>query len=227
MIVPPGGVIPANAPDLNSGPTLTAAAQVYVKNVPTGKVNITNITVDGAGNNLSGCGTDLVGILYQNSSGTIDSVVARNQELVHALFGCQDGLGLWVQSSGADTEVKIQNSSVHDYQKDGIEADDDGTNVTVQNNSVVGVGPNDQIAQNGIQISYGAQGQVKKNFVINDVYAPQSAAGSGILVFAASNVQVQQNYVANTQEAIAFVSDPISGAADNGQANGNTIALRL
>jgi hypothetical protein len=98
---------------------------------------------------------------------------------VHALFGCQDGLGLWVQSSGAGSKVKIRNSSVHDYQKDGIEANNAGTNVTVRNNSVVGVGPNIQIAQNGIEISLGAQAEVSRNSVINDVYlTPQGQPSS-------------------------------------------------
>ena len=63
-------------------------------------------SADGVGTKLKDCATDLVGILYQNSSGTIDSVVARNQELdLQTLFGCQDGLGLWVQSSGAGSPL--------------------------------------------------------------------------------------------------------------------------
>jgi pectin methylesterase-like acyl-CoA thioesterase len=50
VIVPPNGGLTANAPDLNQGPTPnTVAAQVYVKDIATGEVNITNMTVDGTG----------------------------------------------------------------------------------------------------------------------------------------------------------------------------------
>jgi hypothetical protein len=229
IIVPPSAGLTPNAPDLNISPTPnTVAAQIYVSNVTHANVNITNVTVDGTGstgNGLNDCGTDLTGILYQNSSGTIENVAARNQKLGIGLGGCQDGVGLWVQSSGVKTQVTIQNSSIHDYQANGIETDNDDTQATVRGNSVIGIGSNDQIAQNGIQISFGAAAQVQNNFVINDVYTSGTFAASGILVYAAPNVQVQQNQVGNVQEGIAFATDPTGlGTSDNGQANNNTIS---
>jgi hypothetical protein len=232
IIVPPATGLVANAPDLNNGPTPnTVAAQVYVSNVTQGSVTITNVTVDGTGNGLtSGCGTDLAGILYQNSSGTIENVTARNQKLGDALGGCQDGIGIWVQSGATKAQVTIQNSSIHDYQANGIQTDNNETDATVRNNSVIGSIPNDMIAQNGIQISFGATARVQDNFVINDVFVnPPGAttifAASGILVYAAPNVQVRRNHIGNVQEGIALVTDPTGlGTADNGQANKNTIS---
>src|SRR3974390_522707 len=73
VILPPAGGLVANATDLNDGSQI--AAQIYVDSPKTYTtpivVNISNITVDGTGNGIS-CSPDVVGIYYQNASGTIN-----------------------------------------------------------------------------------------------------------------------------------------------------------
>jgi len=240
VIVPPSGGLVANATDFYSSNSV--AAQLFVKDVTQGNANVSNLVVDGsgtAGNGINSCSLDPVGIFYQNSSGTINGVTARNQVPGSApvntapLGGCQTGLGIWIQSASAqaNTQVQVQNSSIHDFAKNAMEVDGAGTKVQVQNNSVVGAGPTTVVAQNGIQIDELAQGQVKNNLVIDLDYTNPAGPVSGdtfatgILIIGSSNIQVQQNNVGNVQEAIFFGTDPsFGGSGDHGQAQQNVIA---
>jgi hypothetical protein len=230
IAVPNGGAV-INASDLfNSEAT---AAQILVQ-TPSSQlsnpitVNISNIAVDGTNNNIQTCATDLVGIYYQNANGTVDQVVARFQELPPGYFGCQDGLAIYAQSgysSGGTSKVTIENSSVHDYDKNGITADGSGTVATISGNYVVGIGTTTLTAQNGIQLSDGASGKVSNNTVTDDVYVnpsncydasePQDSScysASGILLYdsggtSGSHVTVSGNTLSNTQGAIVALTD--------------------
>ncbi len=122
VVTAPAGGIVANTVSLATAYPI--AAQIYVHD--TTGVAISNLTVDGSGNNgLTACGApNLVGIYYQDASGTIRDVVTRNQTSVPP-NGCGQGtgMGIFVQSGislvsgGAGTStVTVQNSSVHDFQ---------------------------------------------------------------------------------------------------------------
>ena len=164
-------------------------------------VHLNFLSVDGSNNQISGtCAIDLVGIYYQNASGTISQISARNQELTPDLFGCQDGLAIYVESgygTGGSAVVTIQNSSVHDYDKNGITADGSGTVATITGNYVVGIGATTLIAQNGIQVSDGANGSVKNNTVTDDVYiSPEGGpyySASGILLYDSGGTERDQS----------------------------------
>jgi hypothetical protein len=224
---PSGGVVVNSADLFQAFPT---AAQILVQTPSNSlsspiSVSISNITVDGSNNGLNSCATDLVGIYYQNASGTINHVTTRFQELPQADFGCQDGLAIYAQSgygTGGIAVVTIENNSVHDYDKNGITADGSGTVATVTGNYVVGIGATPLIAQNGIQVSDGASGKVMNNTVTDDVYVNQSGCSltaqpycytaTGILLYdsggtSASPITVSGNTVSNTQGAIVAITD--------------------
>jgi hypothetical protein len=87
----------------------------------------------------------------------------------------------------------ISGNAVSSYQKNGISVSGkaaDGvapsaftTSVTVKNNVVTGQGPVSYIAQNGIQMGYGAKGSVTGNTVTGNAYSgPNQASSGGILV---------------------------------------------
>src|SRR6185437_5371912 len=59
----------------------------------------------------------------------------------------------------------MTNVSVSGYQKNGITIDGAGSTATIQQSTVTGAGPTDQIAQNGIQISSGALGKISTSVV--------------------------------------------------------------
>ena len=238
VIVPPAGGLVANTNDLFGYPSgqPTAAQILVAPSSPTSAISviISNLTVDGTNNGINGgCGTDLVGIYYQNASGTINHVATRFQELAPDLFGCQDGLAIYVQSgygSGGTATVTVENSSVHDYDKGGITADGSGTTATITGNYVVGIGATPLIAQNGIQVSDGATGKVSSNTVSANIYVnpPDCQASnacygsSGILIYDAGDITVSSNNVSDSQLPIVTYGD-FGGTADGNTVSSNKV----
>lgn len=223
VITSPAGGLAANSTRYYSG--LAIAANVLVDGA-TG-VNLTNLVVDSSGNNINACAPVLVGIVYENASGTLSHVETRNQWLGASesdinYNGCQSGVGILAQTSTGTTALTVGGSSVHDYQKNGIAASDTGTTLTVSNSFIMGQGPTNGAAENGIEIVFGAGGTVTGNTVINDIYAPAvladtGNAATGILLYDAksSGVTVQSNTVINTQYGIALVQG--TTGLDNGE----------
>src|SRR5271156_5578768 len=233
VVTAPSGGIVANTVSLATAYPI--AAQIYVHD--TTGVTIANLTVDGSGNNgLTACGVpNLIGIYYQDATGLINNDVTRNQTSVPP-NGCAQGtgMGVFVQSGislvtgGAGTStVTVLNSSVHDFQKNGITGNEVGTQLTVTSNEVRGQGPTNGAAENGVQLGFGATGRVNGNTVIDDIWAPDISsdsgdAATGILIFDVAGATVVNNHVGNTQFGIAVAGDT-TGEADDATITGNTL----
>lgn len=193
------------------------AAQVFVHDAT---VTISDLVVDG-GTSWNGCSLNLIGIYYQNASGTVSRVVTRNQVGV-PISGCQEGLGIFVESASPKiATVTVENSSVHDYQKNGIVGHGVDTTLTAITNQVRGVGPTPAIAQNGIEIAFGATGKVENNTVLDFNYTPFPDS-TGILIYDSANTTISTNHVGDAQYGIAIEGD---GAfpADNATITSNTV----
>jgi nitrous oxidase accessory protein NosD len=201
-------VLPTSMVANTSGSSGTPiAAAILVKEAA--NVEIAGLIVDTANNGITECSPDLIGILYQNSSGSIEHNAMRNTKLSVSLNGCQSGDAIVVQSLGGGTsKVRINDNSVHDYQKNGITGNESGTEVTITNNVVTGLGPTAGAAQNGIQIGFGAKGGVLRNTVADNVWSPCVSLtncafnATGILVFQSDDVRVEHNTVATNQVGI-------------------------
>jgi parallel beta-helix repeat protein len=225
VITSPATGVVVNTADLSPPPSsaLPVAAQILVQNAKA--VNISNLTVDGSNNQIAACAPDIRGIYYQNSSGTISEVATRNQVLAAGLTGCQAGQGIFVQSSysgagyaTASANVTIKNSSVSNFQKNGITIDGPKANGTVTFNSITGQGPTTGAAENGVQISDGAAGCVTDNAIVDNVWAPDvfgdtGDAAAGILIYGSEHILVQNNIVGTTQFGIVTVTDPVYGSS--------------
>ena len=202
--------VAANSTSFTSGQPIAAIVLVQ----GTTGVTIENVIVDGSGNGISECSPDLIGIFYRNASGELNHVAVREVELSPTLNGCQSGLGVFVQSGGGvSSVVTIANSSIHDYQKNGITANEVDTQVTISGNVVTGLGTAAGTAQNGIQIGFGATGTIHANSVANHVYAPCidltgcPATADDILVYQSDGVTVDHNTVGVSQTGIAIVAN--------------------
>ena len=206
-----------NATSLVDGTTPLSAA-ILVSSA--GNVTIRGLIVDGANNGISQCAPRLYGVLMQNASGTLTRLAVRNFELSANLNGCQSGTGIFVQSGGGVSNVTIENSTVHDFQKNGITADESGTQVSIQGNVVTGVGPTTGAAQNGIQIGFGAAGSIVRNTVTNNLWSPCTSVdtcetvATNILVTGSDAVTVSQNRAGISQVAIL-----VDGNANTVEAN--------
>ncbi|QAA76237.1 MAG: hypothetical protein BIP78_0471 [Candidatus Bipolaricaulis sibiricus] len=187
------------------------------------------LTVDGQ-NVVPPSGSRLVGILYRNVHGTIRGNTIRNL--------MPGGVGTGSQTAGilvyGDSVVDIIENAVSNYSRVGIGALGDVVGwqrgpapdpiVNIIGNIVTGNGLEAATgwwAENGIQVSYGATGQVVGNVVSNHWVNNPYWTASGILVVGSDNVSVLDNLVFNNQTSIAVMGLTAWGG---GPANHNLIA---
>jgi nitrous oxidase accessory protein NosD len=179
------------------------AAVIFVQNAQ--NVQISGLIIDGIKNGLTECAPFLVGVFYQNSSGTLHHNAIRNMYLSPDLNGCQSGDGVDVDSTGTPVKVTVSGNSINGYQKNGVTGDDVGTTVSIQQNVVSGAGRTNGAAQNGIQIGFGAVGEIIGNSVANNYYLPCTSAdtcstgATGILIFESDGVTIESNTLESNQ----------------------------
>jgi hypothetical protein len=128
-------------------------------------VTMKGLTIE-AKQQTGSCAGGLNGILVVGGGtllATKDTVVGATNV---PLNGCQRGLGVLVGDSDSQPgNAVLKKVNVSGYQKNGITAVGQGTTLTVNGSTVTGAGQTPEIAQNGIQISFGAQGTVTKTTV--------------------------------------------------------------
>jgi hypothetical protein len=197
--------IQQNATSLATGDAIAAAVLVSGAT----NVSISGLTVDGINNGITECAPRLIGVYFQNSSGSLRHAAVRNFTLGASLNACQSGTGVFVESGGGQTsDVEIADCSIHDYQKNGITANEAGTTAKIHNNVVTGIGPTPGAAQNGIQIGFSAGGAIRENVVANNVWSLCTAVAScatvatDILVTQSDNVRVTENTAGISQVGI-------------------------
>jgi hypothetical protein len=115
------------------------------------------------------------------------------------LDGMQYGDGIYY--TGSATTGTISGNTVSNYQKNGIVADN-GASVSVTNNSVIGLGKVNFIAQNGIEIARGASATVSGNSVSGNWYTPATWTACGLLFYQAGGVKQQANTLTANQTSL-------------------------
>jgi nitrous oxidase accessory protein NosD len=216
-VVKPVNVTP-NTTSLFDGSPIAA---ILLVSDTTGAV-IEGLTVDGASNGLPNCLANLVGVFYRNASGRAKRLAVRHVELGPGLEGCQAGLGIFAQSGGGgSSHVEVFDSSVHHFQKNGITVNEPGSVVRLRGNVVMGRGPGRGAAQNGIQIAFGAGGQILQNTVANLLWpgcvSPSNcpASATDVLVVDAVGVRVAGNTLGKSQGGILVVGDGVAVLDNN------------
>jgi hypothetical protein len=148
--------------------------------------------------------------------------------------GTQHGVGIyWAYNSHATGTIK--NDTVSQYQKGGIVVNGFGSSAAISNNTVTGLGPVDYIAQNGIQIGFGATGTIKGNTVSGNEYTGTNYASSGgILVVGgpfygdpvSSGISISNNTVTNNDVGVwlSNADGTPSLAATNNSVSNNAIS---
>lgn len=178
----------------------TVAAQVLVNGPVSRPVNITNITVDGTGGDMS-CINWLAGIFYgSGTSGTVYSVRASNQ------IDSTCGVGIWAENANpANESVKIQNTTVYNADSAGIFTGSGPTptlfadvdnNVVSTSNAVAAID------------SDSVNGEVSGNTVSNSVFG----------VYDLSIINVQTNTIFGASTAGIYM-------ANGGAAFGNKVSF--
>jgi len=100
---------------------------------------------------------------------------------------------------------------------------------TISKNTVIGLGPTDVIAQNGIQVAYGAIASIHANNVSQLIYTPETYGSSAILRYGidsavyASPPSVTNNKIDSAQYGVAL--DAVNGTSTSlVQVTGNKVS---
>ena len=176
------------------GINLTAATIVTTSGTTiTGPVNAASCNIGiyygpgltGTVNSAQVFGANYYGIV-NNGSNVVISHSQIHDIGENPLNGDQHGVGIYF-AYGATSSGKITNDLIWNYQKGGIVVNGTKGTVPVSYNTVIGQGPVNYIAQNGIQIGYGAKATVTNNIVTGNSYTGSGQASSGgILVVGGS-----------------------------------------
>lgn len=152
------------------------------------QVTISDLTVEGNWpNNV--CNDSLYGILVGGgaSLSLSDSTVERiGANPLTSAGGCQGGIGIEVGNSvtGQIGHARLTHDTVETYQKNGISIKGSGSTADIDDVDVTGAGATPYIAQNGIEVLYGATGSVTHSTVTGNNYTgPNNASSAGILAY--------------------------------------------
>lgn len=188
-------IIQLPAADANS--TTAAAVEITAAQ----NVTIRGLTIEGpesAGTSI-GYGIEVDG---GGNAKIIDNRIIGIED--DPVDGSQNGIGIAIGSfaNGQTGSATISGNTVDDYQKNGIVVSNTGSIATISGNTVVGLGPTSLIAQNGIEVSFGAAATVTGNTVIGNEYLSTTADSTGILLYQPGAVQVTSNHVTGSDVGI-------------------------
>jgi hypothetical protein len=204
--------------------TLTPIVPIVDVTPGTAGVKVSNLLVDGSGltANFSwpGCTDNFVGILYQAASGSVADTSVQNVLYPADLIGCQGGEAILAEDAPSGTAnaptgrstVTIENDTVTTYDKNGVTCNDPGTTCTISQNTVT-ASPTSATAQNGVQIGFGAGGQVSDNQISGNDYTgatntvePAADYAAGILLYGAEGTtDVEWNTLTGNQIGVETV----------------------
>lgn len=183
-------------------------------------VVLNDLTVDGS--LIDPMPDRFVGLFYRNASGRIEGGAVthiRNDPL----DGIQNGLGINVQAKGPNVAaVDTVDVTVSGYQKNGItyngcgcaDALDGVASGTVSGSTVTGAGDTPVIAQNGVQVAFGAGPVVVTgNTITGHRYTgdPNNGTASGVLLYSTKNNQVTLNDVSEGNYGVVAQAGCVDG----------------
>ena len=173
--------------------------------------NVTDVTITAAGlADVCDGGPDrLRGILLDGASGSITNTIVHGVR--QGLSGCQEGNAIEVRNvvgsdpaPGPRLGVTVSDNTVADYQKNGITANGN-VSATIERNSVEGEGPIGYIAQNGIQVGFGASALVQGNTEVSGNFYTGADVACGLLIFDAQGVRQSKNtFFGNERDVCNF-----------------------
>jgi LPXTG-motif cell wall-anchored protein len=159
-------------------------------------VMISGFTIDGDARKPA---ERAAGILLRNVTGTISGNIFINFDLNMETFG--------VMVNG-NSDVAIKENDISGFGRGGIVIGSWGEfpqpNASIRGNNVETV-THAKWAQNGIQIGWGATGEIIGNTVTGHIWSAGGWGASGILIPGSSNIEVAENTVRNNDYGVSVV----------------------
>ncbi|HAF62370.1 MAG TPA: hypothetical protein DCK95_08590 [Anaerolineaceae bacterium] len=178
-------------------------------------VNIYGLTIDG-GNRQPTSGFRSAGILLRNVEGNVIGNTVKNMY--------QDGAETFGISVYGNSDLNIGENSISGYSRGGITVNGDNGDLPdptakIYENTVTGPGMDVPVhwAPNGIQIGWGASGDIIGNDVSGNSCNDTDWSGSGIIVAAADDVTVADNNVHHNEIGISVIGDIFYGTQDTAE----------
>ena len=192
-------------------------------------VAISEMTIDGLlrGND----NYRFTGIGFWNCGGSVTNVDITGVR-DDPFSGAQHGVSIYAfNNTGGPYTIDLTDIVIDDIQKAGIVLGGSGLTANLTRCSVTGAGPTDVTAQNGIQVGYGASGEITDCNVADVAYTAGQWGASGILFYEAANGAVASgSVVSGSQAAIVFheTSGSVNGATvtTSGTNNEEGISVR-
>jgi hypothetical protein len=184
--------------------TTSAANRCVISAIDGGDLAVNDITIDGRGNGNGN--SRFTGAGAHNSALTLSDcevLDVRNTPLASA----QHGVAVYaVNDDGTDRSVTISGCTVSGYQKNGITLNGANVVADINGTTVTGAGPISIIAQNGIQLGFGATGSITGSTVEDNAYTEGTYSGAGVLLWETAAVDVSNNIAISENEiGIRFV----------------------
>lgn len=135
--------------------------------------NYFGIVVAGDNDEASGSGATSVDVTNNTISAIHD---------LPSLSGDQHGIGIYYRACATNSSATgtISGNTVADYQKGGIVVSCSGAEASISGNTVTGIGPTTEIAQNGIEFGFGATVEdLSGNTVSGNVYTQNGSCAPG------------------------------------------------
>lgn len=204
-------------------PAAMASPKAIVEVTTSQNVTIQDFTITGPG--VGGCDSIEYGVRIDGGA----SATITGNHITHIrdnpLGGCQNGNAVQIGRAAELTtgSANVKNNQIDDYQKTGIIVSNTGSSANIENNTITGVGSTALIAQNGIQVSGGANASVKGNKVSGNVYTgTENAVSTGILLFAPGAVTIENNKVSANDVNIFDFQSTTAVSIKNNETSGGT-----
>jgi hypothetical protein len=220
-----------SASDIDVPPIPQFNGAILTNAGPGQTMNIENLTVSGPTTGFQVCtnsGNVLYGIYFNDATGSVGNNVTVEhiwqQPNLSLAPSCNAGTAIRVQNLAAAGTVTITNTTVVDYQKNGIDGRGSTTTMDVSG-STIGP-PNNQeglIAANGLVYVSGATGTAMNNTIFGsgDQQLPGPPGGgtdaTAVLLSGATNVTITHNIITGAKVDI--------GVAVAGDSTGNVISF--
>ncbi len=141
--------------------------------------------ITGTVSNAEVFGANYYGVV--NNGSNVKITTSRIHDIgENPLNGTQHGYGIYFTEDNP-SKGTISKNVVWNYQKNGIVLRGVGSSATINTNTVIGQGPINYIAQNGIEVGIGAKASVTGNIVTGNSYSgTNNASSGGILIYGGS-----------------------------------------
>lgn len=174
-------------------------------------VQIQSLTVDGLGRGNGNY--RFYGVAFWNAGGEINTCHITN--IIETPFsGSQHGLAIYAyNNTGGPYNISVIDTDVDEFQKNGITLMGEGLTVDIDGCVVTGKGVTPTIAQNGIQVGYGAGGAITDCNISGYTWDGPTWYSGGLLLIEGLPVDISGCVFNECQVSIWYIET--SGTTDN------------